>query len=126
MSPGGPLSIWDMWDKSTRWARNAGLIERENRLTAERGSSGRMGQMDAKCPNRPVRAEISTRSPKAIGTHGTKGRELAEPAEKGQVNPKQSGTSGPKMPEPAESAEMSTKGPGENQTKGHPGQMDRE
>ncbi|KAH9322518.1 hypothetical protein KI387_017157, partial [Taxus chinensis] len=35
MSPGGPLSIWDKWDESTRRARNAGSTERENRLTAE-------------------------------------------------------------------------------------------
>ncbi|KAH9329829.1 hypothetical protein KI387_001937, partial [Taxus chinensis] len=54
MSPSGPLSIWDKWDESARRVRNAGSTESENRLTAERGISGRAGQ---KYPNRPKRVK---------------------------------------------------------------------
>ncbi|KAH9305264.1 hypothetical protein KI387_009668, partial [Taxus chinensis] len=72
MSPVGPQSIWDKWDESMRRARNAGSTERENRLTAERDSSGRVGQMDAKCPNRLVRAKSTQGAQNQLGRAGQK------------------------------------------------------
>ncbi|KAH9318430.1 hypothetical protein KI387_020199, partial [Taxus chinensis] len=69
-------------------------------------------------------AEISTRSPKAIGTRGTKG---PEPAERSQVSPKKVEQAGQKYPKGGRikrcHVSKLSQEVGQNQ-KGRPGRMD--
>ncbi|KAH9322290.1 hypothetical protein KI387_016929, partial [Taxus chinensis] len=66
-------------------------------------------------------AEISTRSPKAIGMRGKKGPEPAEPAERSQVSPKKVEQAGQKYPNRLNRPKLSQEV--QNQ-KGRPGWMD--